>query len=76
MFKSRRQFNDKRGAILLMHKPRMTHVPNEFFLASPRLPIPNGKFVVSQVWNCPGFYMYLSNRREYSYSASFTSPDE
>ncbi len=49
MFKSRRQFNDKRGAILLMHKPRMTHVPDEIFLASPHLPILKGESVVSQV---------------------------
>ncbi len=69
-------FNNKRGAILLMHKPRMAHVPDECFLASLHLPILKGKSVVSQVWNCPGFYMYLSNRCEYSYSASFASPGE
>jgi len=62
VFKSQWVFNNKRGAILLMHKPRMTHVPDEFFLASLHLSILKGKYVVSQVWNCPGYYMYLSNR--------------
>jgi hypothetical protein len=64
-----------------MHKPRMTHIPDEFFLAaSLHLPILKGKYVVSQVWNCPGFYMYLSNRCEYTLSYApqplwFVSPD-
>ncbi|KAI9458823.1 hypothetical protein F5148DRAFT_1150944 [Russula earlei] len=61
-FKGRWQFNSKRGAILLMHRPRMTRVPDEFFKASLQLPVLKGKCVVYQVWNCPGFYMYLSNR--------------
>jgi len=60
--KIRWQFNDKRGAVLLMHRPRMTHVPDEFFDASLHLPILKGKQVVYHVWNCPGFYLYLSNR--------------
>jgi len=60
------QFNDKRGAILLMHRPRLTRVPDEFFNAALHLPILKGKCVVHQVWNCPGFYMYLSNRCAFS----------
>jgi len=79
VFESRWLFNNKRGAILLMHKPRMTHIPDEFFLAaSLHLPILKGKYVVSQVWNCPGFYMYLSNRSKEQVTvnlrANFTHP--
>jgi hypothetical protein len=76
VFRSRWQFNRKRGAVLLMHRPRMTHIPDEFFPASLHLPILKGKSVVSQVWDCPGFYMYLSNRCECSQPASFASPNK
>ncbi|KAH9969490.1 hypothetical protein BC827DRAFT_1262721 [Russula dissimulans] len=64
VFKSRWQFNSRRGAILLMHRPRLTRVPDEFFAASEsfRLPDLRGKCIVYQVWNCPGYYMYLSSR--------------
>ena len=48
--------------MLLMHKPRLTRVPDAFFKASLHIPVLKTKFVVYQVWNCPGFYMYLSNR--------------
>ncbi|KAI0004598.1 hypothetical protein BJV74DRAFT_881176 [Russula compacta] len=62
VFKSRWRFNDKRGAILLMHRPQMTIVPDEFFKVSVQIPILKGKCLVYQTWNCPGFFMYLSNR--------------
>jgi hypothetical protein len=67
VFKSRWQFNSRRGAILLMHRPRLTRVPDEFFAASEsfRLPDLRGKCIVYQVWNCPGYYMYLSSRCGY-----------
>jgi hypothetical protein len=52
----------------------MTHVPDEFFPASLHLPILKGKSVVSQVWDCPGFYMYLSNRCALLTASLFTSP--
>jgi len=61
IFKCRWQFNNKRGAILVMYKPKLTRVPEEFFMASTPLPVLKGKCVVNQVWNCPGYYMYLSN---------------
>jgi len=66
IFQSRWQFKKKRGAILLMHRPRMTWVPDTFFGPSYHLPMLKGKCVVYQVWNCPGFYMYLSNKCGYS----------
>jgi len=64
VFKSRWQFNSRRGAILLMHRPQLTRVPDEFFAASESLCLSDlkGKCIVYQVWNCPGYYMYLSSR--------------
>ncbi|KAI0004612.1 hypothetical protein BJV74DRAFT_763147 [Russula compacta] len=62
VFKSRWQFSSKRGAILLMHLPLMTRVPDEFLQHALELPILKGKKLVYEVWECPGFYMYLSNR--------------
>ncbi|KAI9510612.1 hypothetical protein F5148DRAFT_1147463 [Russula earlei] len=61
LFKTQWQFNNKRGALFFMYRPRSTRVPKEFFNPS-LLPILRGKFVVYQVWRSPGFYMYLSNR--------------
>jgi len=63
LFTTQWQFNASRGAILLMYKPQMKSIPDEIFtpslLGSPAL---KNKWVVSQVWTCPGFYMYLSSR--------------
>ncbi|KAI9438426.1 hypothetical protein BJY52DRAFT_1129605, partial [Lactarius psammicola] len=61
IYKTRWQFNSKRGAILLMHRPRLICVPDGFFYEKFDLPILKRKVVVKQVYNCPGFYMYLSN---------------
>ena len=60
--RSRWQFNNKRGAIMLMHKPRLICVPDGFFDEKFDLPLLKRKVVVEQVYNCPGFYMYLSNK--------------
>ncbi len=38
IFKCRWQFNNKRGAILVMYKPKLTQVPEEFFMASTLFP--------------------------------------
>ncbi|KAH9030747.1 hypothetical protein EDB85DRAFT_2146479 [Lactarius pseudohatsudake] len=70
VLKSRWQFNTKRGAILLMHKPRLLCVPDGFFDEKFDLPILKRKVVVEQVYNCPGFYMYLSNKASEQISVS------
>jgi len=63
IFKWQWQFNSKRGAVLLMHTPQLTRVPDQFFNSETlRLPILRGKMVVYQTWNCPGYFMYLSTR--------------
>ncbi|KAH9023040.1 hypothetical protein EDB83DRAFT_2679128 [Lactarius deliciosus] len=70
VLKSRWQFNTKRGAILLMHKPRLLCVPDGFFDEKFDLPILKRKVVVEQVYNCPGFYTYLSNKASEQISVS------
>jgi hypothetical protein len=71
--RSRWQFNTKRGAILLMHKPRLVCVPDGFFDEKFDLPLLKRKVVVEQVYNCPGFYMYLSNKSSEQVSVSLRS---
>ncbi|KAI0259830.1 hypothetical protein BC834DRAFT_598188 [Gloeopeniophorella convolvens] len=61
--KSKWKFSSKRGAILLMHEPQMTYVPDEFLSeVLKRKDILKDKCVVNQVYTCSGFYMYLSNK--------------
>jgi hypothetical protein len=45
-----------------MHQPRLTTVPDTFFGEARNIPILKNKSVVYQVFNCPGYYMYLSNK--------------
>jgi hypothetical protein len=71
--RSRWQFNSKRGAILLMHRPRLICVPDGFFDEKFDLPLLKRKVVVEQVYNCPGFYMYLSNKSSEQVSVSLRS---
>ncbi|KAI0304507.1 hypothetical protein B0F90DRAFT_1625955 [Multifurca ochricompacta] len=61
-FRSQWKFNKKRGAILWLHKPRLICVPDTFFPNSLQIPLLKGKSVVYQIFICPGFYMYLSNK--------------
>src|SRR6266702_1486222 len=60
--RSRWHFNSKRGAVLVMYQPRLISVPDAFFQETHNVPILKNKSVVYQVFNCPGFYMYLSNK--------------
>jgi len=63
VFRWQWQFNARRGAILLMHRPQLMRVPDQFFNPETlALPVLKGKMVVYQTWNCHGYYMYLSSR--------------
>jgi hypothetical protein len=55
----------------------MSRVPDAFFKASKSLNVDilKGKYVVYQAWNCPGYYMYLSNRCECSRPLSVRSDE-
>jgi hypothetical protein len=54
---------------MVLHKPKSTTVPKEFFeeILPLRLASLKGKSVVYQVFNCPGFFMYLSDKGRYSH---------
>jgi hypothetical protein len=54
-----------------MHQPRLTIVPDALFSEIRGVPILKNKSVVYQVFNCPGFYMYLSNKGEQRASFDF-----
>jgi len=58
------QFNAKRGAVMAMHSPRLSTVPKGFFdeAFKRRFPALKGKSVIYEVYNSPGFFMYLSNK--------------
>ena len=45
-----------------MYQPRLITVPDTFFSEARDIPTLKNKSVVYQVFNCPGFYMYLSNK--------------
>jgi hypothetical protein len=61
------QFNARRGAVMVMHKPRSSTVPKGFFdeALKRRFPALKGKSVIYEVYSSPGFFMYLSNKSEY-----------
>ena len=62
VFRTHWQFNSRRGAVLLMYQPQLISVPDALFNEIRNVPILKNKSVVYQVFNCPGFYMYLSNK--------------
>jgi len=45
-----------------MYQPRLIIVPDPLFSEIRSVPILRNKSVVHQVYDCPGFYMYLSNK--------------
>ena len=45
-----------------MYRPRLICVPDVFFEENSDLPLFKRKVVVDQVYECPGFFMYLSNK--------------
>jgi len=62
VFKSRWKFNARRGAILLMFKPRLICVPDAFLKVALTISALRGKALVHHVYECPGFCTYLSNK--------------
>ncbi|KAH8105759.1 hypothetical protein DFH11DRAFT_1277388 [Phellopilus nigrolimitatus] len=56
------QFNQSRGAFLIMHMPRITRVPDEFLAESLARGLLKGKTLVTHVYSCPAYALYLSNK--------------
>jgi hypothetical protein len=60
------KFTKKRGAAMSMYKPQITRVPEDFFQAAVSLPVLKDKYIVYEVWQSRGYFMYLSNKCKYS----------
>ncbi|KAH8105755.1 hypothetical protein DFH11DRAFT_1277139 [Phellopilus nigrolimitatus] len=56
------KFNESRGALLIMHVPRITRVPDEFLAESLGRGLLKGKTLVTHVYSCPAYALYLSNK--------------
>jgi hypothetical protein len=54
---------DKRGAMLVMSKPRQEHFPKEkVFEALYKVPELKDKYIVPSVYRCRAYAIYLSNK--------------
>ena len=62
VFRSRWKFDTNRGAILLMFRPQMISIPDTFLEVALTIPALKGKTLAHRVYECPGFYTYLSNK--------------
>lgn len=69
IYKRQWKFRDDRGAFLVLHRVRNISIPSSFLdmtlKAENRLPEIRTKNVVTNVWSCPSFAMYLSNKCEF-----------
>ncbi|KZP06030.1 hypothetical protein FIBSPDRAFT_703082, partial [Athelia psychrophila] len=63
------EFSGKRGAMVLMHLPQLYQIPNNKLL-NRVLDVKElrGKYIVSEVYTCPGPSLYLSGKSESFYS--------
>lgn len=58
-----------------MHNPRMSIVPDEFLHATTQNEFLRGKMLITQVFHCDGYVLYLSNKRKYP-TAKWSSCDK
>ncbi|KAH8105761.1 hypothetical protein DFH11DRAFT_1277520 [Phellopilus nigrolimitatus] len=56
------KFNHSRGALLIMHMPSITRVPDEFLDKSLADGLLRDKTLVTRVYKCPAYALYLSNK--------------
>ena len=68
-YKRQWQFRDNRGAFLVLHRARKMSIPSGFLdmtlKAENPLPEIRTKNVITNLWSCPSFAMYLSNKCEF-----------
>ncbi|EJC99695.1 uncharacterized protein FOMMEDRAFT_142664 [Fomitiporia mediterranea MF3/22] len=55
-------FSNRRGAILLMHRTKLTRVPEELLEEIKESEWVKGKYIVTHVHTCPAYAMYLSDK--------------
>jgi len=57
-------FNRKRGALLIMDQPQSSYVPPNVFLKQlVNIPALKDKFLVTEVFSCPAYCLYLSSQK-------------
>ena len=58
-------FSEKRGAVLLMHRPQLWTIPNTKLLDRlNKVKELKGKYIVSDAYTCPASSLYLSHKGE------------
>jgi len=79
IYKCQWQFKDTRAAFLVLHRARKTSIPNSFLdmALKPDNPIPEirTKNVVTDVWTCPSFAMYMSNKSREHVKLALRAPN-
>ncbi|KAG1727208.1 hypothetical protein EDB19DRAFT_1643113 [Suillus lakei] len=69
--------SNKRAAVLVMHKPRYSHLPNDeriIRLLDSIHYILKGKYIVTEVVSCAAYMMYLSGQSNFSVTLTTTGP--
>ncbi|THH28677.1 hypothetical protein EUX98_g5524 [Antrodiella citrinella] len=64
-FTGRWQFDSTRGALLVLVKPRLASIPNEFFRPEdiPKYQCLRGKHIITEVHTCPAFALCYSTMK-------------
>ncbi|KAI0259829.1 hypothetical protein BC834DRAFT_597900 [Gloeopeniophorella convolvens] len=62
--KAQWKFGERRAGFLVMYQARRTSIPEEFLKLTLKSPIPElkGKDIVTNIFTCPAFAMYMSNK--------------
>ena len=68
--KGRWEFGSKRGALLIMAKPRSSYIPQTLLRLLIDIPALKDKSIVTEVISCPAYSLYLS-----SASKCYCAPD-
>jgi hypothetical protein len=71
VYKCQWKFKDNRAAFMVMHRARKISIPGSFLKMALKdeNPVPEirTKNVVTGIWSCPSFAMYLSNKCRFSF---------
>ncbi|KAI0060413.1 hypothetical protein BV25DRAFT_957857 [Artomyces pyxidatus] len=57
-------FGNERGAALIMSNPRISSLPAPLLQRLAALPVLKNKRIVTEMYTCPAFFMYLSGKKQ------------
>jgi len=66
------KFGSKRGALLVLAKPKTSYIPKAQLLKFASAPVLKDKCVVTEIVECPAYSLYLSTAREETIRVAFT----